>query len=202
MRLEDCKRFNPLYWSRRMVKRALLVFYAVTVPIYLYIGFQPANATVFTSVATTSSSRSAGLVTTDISTSIPDTDSFGTLSIPSIALSTAVQPLHLTTEHTLDTPDTIAGSYAPYTNKTLLIGHSSTVFQALPEVRIGDSIIYNNKAYHIIRREVATKENINMYRLIKAEKDDLLVLMTCAGQPLGQRDATHRLLITAIEDKP
>ena len=33
--------------------------------------------------------------------------------------------------------------------------------------------------------------------VLQAESNDTIVLMTCAGQDLGNKDATHRLIITA-----
>ena len=41
------------------------------------------------------------------------------------------------------------------------------------------------------------KAKIDMRDVLQAESNDTIVLMTCAGQDLGNKDATHRLIITA-----
>ena len=82
-------------------------------------------------------------------------------------------------------------------NKTLLIGHSTTVFSELNRVQLKDKIIYDGRDYLVNKIETWKKELINMGRLLKAEEKDTIVLMTCAGELLGEGDATHRLIITA-----
>ena len=51
----------------------------------------------------------------------------GSLSIPSISLGSDVTTLTLN-DNTFDVPDTIVGSFSNHHNKTLLMGHSTTVF--------------------------------------------------------------------------
>mgnify|MGYP003312839861 CR=1 FL=1 len=41
------------------------------------------------------------------------------------------------------------------------------------------------------------KSMINMAEILQEEDKDTLVLMTCAGEDLGNGDSTHRLLVTA-----
>ena len=45
--------------------------------------------------------------------------------------------------------------------------------------------------------ETFKKSDIKMSNVLKAEEKDTLVLMTCAGTPVGDKDATHRLIVTA-----
>ncbi len=118
------------------------------------------------------------------------------LSIPKIRLDSDVTSLKME-DHELKTPDTIVGSYDSAINKTLLIGHSSTVFNRLNEVSIGDEILYGEKTYIIKTRETIKKEDILMTKLLSESEVDTLVIMTCAGDNLGMGDATHRLIITA-----
>ena len=118
------------------------------------------------------------------------------LNIPSIGLVSDVTTLQIE-DHELKTPDTIAGSFSRAENKTLLIGHSGTVFQNLNETRLGDEIIYNNSKYIVGKIEVLEKADVDMSKMLAPAEKDTLVIMTCAGMDLGNGDATHRLVLTA-----
>lgn len=122
----------------------------------------------------------------------------GGLLIPAIDLTSGVTKLELKNNR-LDTPDSIVGSYSRNTNKTLLIGHSSTVFKNLDKVNVNDTITYNNTEYIITNVETFKKSDISMKNILKSEAKDTLILMTCAGEPVGEKDATHRLIVTALE---
>lgn len=119
-----------------------------------------------------------------------------TLSIPSIQLNSDVAIAELV-DYQLKTPNTIVGSFSKNPNKTLLIGHSSTVFQNIHRVTIGDSIEYDHILYTINHIETLPKADISMNQVLKAESTPTIVLMTCAGMPLSNHDASHRLIITA-----
>ena len=119
-----------------------------------------------------------------------------TISIPSIGLSSDVTKLELNGQR-LDTPDTIVGSYSDHNNKTLLIGHSTTVFQNLFKLNLRDSIKYDDKTYIIKQIHMVKKSKISMKKLLNTAEKDTIVLMTCAGTLLDNGDATHRLIITA-----
>ena len=123
----------------------------------------------------------------------------GGLIIPSIGLTSGVTKLELH-DHKLDTPDSIVGSYSQNTNKTFLIGHSSTIFKNLYQVKIGETITYNNTGYTITSMEIFKKSDIDMKDVLKAEEKDTLVIMTCAGEVMNETDATHRLIVTAVKD--
>ena len=120
----------------------------------------------------------------------------GELLIPSIGLNTGVAKLELE-EDGLQTPSTIAGSYTRFDNKTLLIGHSTTVFTDLGDVKIGDAIEYNGETYNVEKITLSVKDKIDMDELLKASERDTIVIMTCAGKLLEGGDATHRLILTA-----
>ena len=118
------------------------------------------------------------------------------LNIPSISLTSDVTTLKIE-DHELKTPDTIVGSFSRAENKTLLIGHSSTVFQNLNEAQLDDEIIYNNNKYIVENIEVLEKADVDMSKMLAPAEKDTLVIMTCAGMDLGNGDATHRLVLTA-----
>ena len=120
----------------------------------------------------------------------------GSVIIPSIGLESKVTDIEIQNGK-LNTPDTIVGSYSTNERKTLLIGHASTVFESLFEAKVGDRIIYNKQIYTIIASQVYPKSEIRMSRLLGPSNRDTLIVMTCAGQDLGDGDATHRFIVTA-----
>ncbi len=77
-----------------------------------------------------------------------DAASYPSLSISSIGLSVPVEPLELK-DRQLNVPDMIVGSYGPNINKTLLVGHSSTVFEELDQLRVDQEINYNDSVYRV-----------------------------------------------------
>ena len=122
----------------------------------------------------------------------------GNLEIPSIDLRSDVTTVELE-DGALPTPNNIVGSYSKADNKTFLFGHSSTVFQRLYEVKLEETIIYNNTNYKVSKIEIVPKTDVKMNKLLKSESKDTIIIMTCAGQYLGNKDATHRLIIEAIK---
>ncbi len=142
--------------------------------VYIFFGLQPAEASSY-----------------EISTE---------LLIPAIGLVSDVTELALENNE-LKTPDSIVGSYSESENKVFLIGHSSTVFNKLDEVKKTDMIFYNKKLYIVVNVEISEKAEINMNRILAETNQETLIVMTCAGENLGGGDATHRLIITAIAIK-
>lgn len=118
------------------------------------------------------------------------------LNIPSISLVSDVTTLQIE-DHELKTPNNIVGSFSRAENKTLLIGHSSTVFQNLNKAQLDDEIIYNNNKYIVGNIEVLEKADVDMSKMLAPAEKDTLVIMTCTGTDLGNGDATHRLILTA-----
>ncbi len=161
---------NPLTWSKHTVNLLTVAFFALALPLYLIIGFQPAE-----------------------SQSSPD---LPTLGISSINLETPVAALELQ-DHQLIAPATIAGSFSHSDNKTLLIGHSSTVFQNLHQVSKNDVLAYDKKLYLVTKIETLEKSAVKMSEILAPADRETVILMTCAGEPLENQDATHRLVITA-----
>ncbi len=162
---------NPLNWSNGEIKMFLGAFFAIMLPIYIFIGLQPiptANA-----------------------------DSLPHLDIPSINLSTPITTITLTDGRQLISPATIAGVYEAAENKLFVIGHSSTVFNKLYRVKVNDIIGYNGKQYLIRELRTLQKSDINMGQILQSETEPTIIIMTCAGTPLPNQDATHRLIVTA-----
>lgn len=167
------KRFSPFNWPNHVVQTISIAFFAIMLPVYIFIGLQPATATDFTN--------------------------YPHLTIGSISLDTPVEALALTEQGQLVSPDRIAGSFSNAKNKTLLIGHSSTVFQNLHHIDPSGQIIFNNETYSIVNIETLLKENIKMSEILAPTDQPTIVIMTCAGESLGQNDFTHRLIITAVK---
>jgi LPXTG-site transpeptidase (sortase) family protein len=152
-------------------RRIGLVLYFVFFALYLLIGLRPVEAVHY-----------------DIRTQI---------EIPAIDLVSDVAVLDIE-GHGLNTPNTIAGSFSWADNKTLLIGHSTTVFSNLEDVEVGEEIIYDSKEYVVSDMSVFRKEDIVMEELLEESERDTIVIMTCAGELLDGGDATHRLIVTAV----
>ena len=157
---------------RRLNPRIVFIsLYFVCFAVYLFYGLQPAEAAPY--------------------------NVFTTLSIPTISLNTDVTNVSLV-DGKLDTPDTIVGSYAGGENKTFLFGHSSTVFRNLKDIELGDEIVYFDKEYDVVKLEFKEKSIIDMSEVLKSEKIDTIIIMTCAGILLDNGDATHRFMVTAV----
>ena len=154
------------------LRKAFTILYMVAFLIFVVVGFQPAEAQSY-----------------EIS---------GEIEIPSIGLFSDVTTLELT-NHKLETPDTIVGSYSKYNSKIFLVGHSTTVFKSLNQVHVGDYIYYNGESFQITRTQILSKADISMNALLAPSKETTMVIMTCAGEPLGNKDATHRLIVTAVK---
>lgn len=167
--------FNPFSWSVRTVKVVFSAFFMIALPIYLYAGFQ--------------------------STSHVEAVSYPILEIPSINLSTPVEPLTLD-NHELISPATIAGSYQRFENKLFIIGHASTVLQDLDQIQEGDFITYGDDTYQVFLTETIVKSDIDMSSVIGNTPTPVMIIMTCAGTPLPGQDATHRLLVYASKINP
>lgn len=165
------RRLNPLNWSTRVVKAILTAFYLIAAPIYIFFGLQPAQAI--------------------------ETNIYAELEIPSVNLSTNVMALELNDDNSLTAPKQIVGSYSRNNDKTLLIGHSSTVFQNLKNVKLDNEIDFNGQKYTVISIETKLKEDINMREILSEAETPTIILMTCAGKNLPNQDSTHRLIVNA-----
>ena len=121
----------------------------------------------------------------------------GRLDIPSIDLSSGVTDVELENGD-LNTPDKIVGNYSTANSKTFLFGHSTTVFQNLNKIKLGDEISYDDKVYEVVDVTVQEKSDISMSKLLAKEDSESIVLMTCAGDLYDDGDASHRLIVTAV----
>ena len=173
---------NRLRFSRKK-KIYLLIFaiYFVAAFAFVTIGLQPVK-----------NSEAVYATESEMATAL--------LSIDSINLYAPVKPITLNSKE-LEVPEQIAGSYSVHQNKTLIVGHSSTIFSTLSSVKTGEKISYSGKEYTITDITEKQKQDIIMKDILKAEGTDTLILMTCSGDKIenSSSDHTHRLIITAIE---
>lgn len=123
----------------------------------------------------------------------------GSLEIPQISLVSDVADIKLD-NHTLNTPEFIVGRFSRSEDKIFLFGHKSSVFKNLANLQIGDEIIYESMIYRVESMIVKEKSMISLDELLRAEEKKTLVIMTCAGEDLGNGDATHRLIVTATAE--
>ncbi|MBR1796242.1 sortase [Candidatus Saccharibacteria bacterium] len=159
------------------VKVALAFFYAIAIPAFLIVGFQPAE--------TSAEVRSSEIAIAE-----------EYLDIRAIGLSTPVIKVKME-RNTLNAPQYLAGSYRSHENKTLLIGHSATIFENLHYLEVGDEIDYEDGTYIVSDVRTEAKGDIKMSQILRNENEPTVILMTCAGEPLGGMDFSHRLIITA-----
>lgn len=162
------------FWSDRALKVFCALVFLVALPIYLYIGFQPAASA--------------------------DYSGYPILSIPSIGLETPVVDVALE-NHELVAPATVAGVYQTGLHKKFIIGHSSTVFSSLDELAQNATFEYEHINYQVVQKEVLPKSEIDMSEILADSATPTIIIMTCAGDPLPGQDATHRLIIAAKQIK-
>lgn len=158
-----------LFWRGKFGLKWFLVW-AVALLGYLVVGLQPVEAT---------------------------GEAMGELKIPEIGLTSEVQRLELD-EGGLKTPSKVVGGYSRERNKTLLIGHATGVFQRLNEIEVGDTMVFEGKEYVVESSETVAKEEIRMREILAGEKQETLVLMTCAGKIYANGDASARLIVRAV----
>lgn len=157
-------------WRSLNLRKMYIALYACVLATYVMVGLTPAEATDYE-------------VATD-------------MQIPAIGLTADVTTVRLK-DGELATPDTIVGRYAPMPHKTFLFGHSSTVFTTLSEVKVGDTVIYDETEYVVQEVETLAKSEIDMKKILASAEVETVVVMTCAGEDLGGGDSTHRLIVTA-----
>ena len=87
----------------------------------------------------------------------------------------------------------------PTNHKTVIIGHSSTVFSNLSNAKDGEVITFDDHNYRISEIKILEKRLIDMDEIVSETSVNTVILMTCYGKPLGGQDYTHRLIITAEE---
>lgn len=129
---------------------------------------------------------------------IADASSEERLFIPKIGLIARVKDIERQGNQ-LIAPDTIAGAYKATTHKTVIIGHSSTIFKNLKNLSGNETFTFDNRTYTITNLEILEKRDVDMAEIVSETEKNTLVLMTCYGEPLGGQDYTHRLVITAEE---
>ena len=146
-----------------------MISFVLVFGIYIWFGLQPAEA-----ARTISSS----------------------INIPALSINSDVIETEMT-DGKLKVPATLAASYSRNNNKTLIYGHSTSVFKNLDGIKIDDIIIYNDKEYHVTNVRTLKKDEINMYEVLSYEEKDTIIIMTCDGELYENGDASHRLIVTA-----
>ena len=140
----------------------------------------------------------AGFVVHVFMPQLADATSEERLFIPSIGLIARVKDIERQGNQ-LIAPDYIAGAYQPTNHKTVIIGHSSTIFKDLKNVKDTDSFTFDNHKYQIKSREIVEKSLVDMKDIVSETEVRTVILMTCYGESLGGQDFSHRLIITAEE---
>ncbi|MBQ2638683.1 sortase [Candidatus Saccharibacteria bacterium] len=140
----------------------------------------------------------AGLTTYFFVPKPVDASSDERLFIPSIGLVARVENIERQ-GNTLKSPDYIAGAYFATAHKTVIIGHSSTIFKDLHNIKISDKFNFDNKSYIVKKIEILEKSVIDMNEIVSETEENTLVLMTCYGESLGGQDFSHRFIVTAKE---
>lgn len=140
----------------------------------------------------------AGFTTYTFMPKSADASSEERLFMPSIGLIAQVKDIERTGNQ-LIAPDEIAGAYSATNHKTVIIGHSSTVFKDLKNVKKSDEFTFDNAKFVVKEVETLPKSLVDMEEIVKETKTNTIILMTCSGEPLGGQDYSHRLIIKAEE---
>ena len=127
-----------------------------------------------------------------------DASSEERLFIPSIGLIARVKDIERSGNQ-LIAPDEIAGAYQPTIHKTVIIGHSSTVFKDLKNINSDETFTFDKKSFKIKDRKIIEKSVVDMAKVVEETEINTVILMTCYGEPIGPQDYSHRLIITAEE---
>ena len=123
------------------------------------------------------------------------------LEAPKISLKSAIKVLQLNNDYTLTAPDQIAGLYYAAENNTFIIGHSSTIFGSLHNLKLNDQIKLDNHTYKITNLYIQAKDSISMSKVLEPKATPTLTLMTCYGEKIAENDYTERLILTAELEK-
>ena len=119
------------------------------------------------------------------------------LEIPKINLTSPIRALEITDENTLISPERIAGVYRANQNHDFIIGHSSTIFQNLNKLKVGDTFRFSDQTYQIKTRKIQPKSEIDMSKLLTKKSTPTITFMTCHGEKISGHDYTERLILTA-----
>ena len=117
------------------------------------------------------------------------------------SLKSAIKVLQLDNDYTLTAPDQIAGLYYAAENNTFIIGHSSTIFGSLHNLKLNDQIKLDNHTYKITNLYIQAKDSISMSKVLEPKAIPTLTLMTCHGEKIAENDYTERLILTAELEK-
>ena len=139
----------------------------------------------------------AGFLYFGMQPQIAEANSSLILEAPSISLTSPIRVIELNSDYTLTSPDRIAGLYQAAENNTFIIGHSSTIFSNLKNLKPNDHLIFNGKTYLVKTYVIQKKSEISMSKVLEAKLIPTLTLMTCHGKKIAKNDYTERIIITA-----
>ena len=168
------------HFSRtKLIHLAILSIYFIAGFAFILIGLQPSKS------ATSVYAKEAAEAT-------------ATLEMPTINLKAPVTEVSLIGKD-LEVPEQIAGAYSINKNKTLIIGHSSTIFTNLQNVQIGQSFTYKSTTFIIKSIVEKKKEDVSMKDILSSASTPTVIIMTCSGDTIPNTDGdhTHRLIVTA-----
>ena len=139
----------------------------------------------------------AGFLYFGMQPQIAEANSSLILEAPSISLTSPIRVIELNSDYTLTSPDHIAGLYQAAKNNTFIIGHSSTIFSNLKNLKPNDYLILDGKTYLVKTYVIQKKSEISMSKVLEAKLIPTLTLMTCHGEKIAKNDYTERIIITA-----
>ena len=133
------------------------------------------------------------------------------LYIPSIKLLSNVQGVGVNEKGNMDVPSgktTNVGWYkygvAPGGVGTAVIdAHNTAAFKTLSKVPLGAEIyVYTSEGkwlkFKVTKAKTYAMKNLSPSTLFAATNSRQINLITCAGQNLGNGEATHRLIVSAV----
>lgn len=135
---------------------------------------------------------------------------YDTISIPSLAFSSRIVPVGVTSENNVDVHPTLVGWYNGSSaigskGAAFLDGHNPGVFSSLPNIRVSDQITITMSGtsykYKVLHREIVALKNVDMNKVLSVygSATEGLNLMTCIGPYNPQTDTTdERLIVYAV----
>jgi sortase (surface protein transpeptidase) len=132
------------------------------------------------------------------------------LYIPSIQLFTVIQGVGIDQKGNMDVPSGKTNNvgwyqYGPVPGSTgtaVLDAHNTAAFKELNKVPVGEDIyIFTSEAkwlhFTVTQAETYSMQVLKPTTLFAATNSKQINLITCAGQSLGNGEATHRLIVSA-----
>lgn len=132
------------------------------------------------------------------------------LYIPSIKLLSAVQGVGVNAKGNMDVPSGKTNNVGWYQYGTtpggvgtaVLDAHNTAAFKNLKDVAVGQKLYVQDAkgnwlTFQVTKTEVYSMQTLKPSTLFAQTNNRQLNLITCAGQNLGNGEATHRLIVSA-----